>query len=114
MSDFKKTPRGKKVCDNLVYKAEQIKHRPYRNWSSEFGMIASLGGVIIIPILLGIWCGGYLDEILPQRFSWRLSLLFVGAVWGAFNAYWWFRIEEDKIKQLEDDGIKKQGDENER
>ncbi|MBR1600645.1 MAG: AtpZ/AtpI family protein [Alphaproteobacteria bacterium] len=112
MPDFE-LPHEKKICDNLVYKAEQIKHRPYRRWNSEFGMIASLGGVIIIPILLGIWIGGYLDENLPQRFSWRLSLLFVGAVWGAFNAYWWLKIEEDKIRQLDKDCVKKQGEENE-
>lgn len=113
MSDFE-TPREKKVCDNLVCKAEKIKRRPYRRWSSEFGMIASLGGVIIIPILLGIWSGGWLDEHLPQRFSWRLSLLMVGFVWGIFNAYWWLKIEETKIKKLENDGINKQGEENER
>lgn len=105
MPDFEKFSQ-KEVCDNLIYKAEKIKQRPYRRWSSDFGMIASLGGVIIIPILLGIWGGGLLDECLPQRFSWRLSLLFVGCVWGAFNAYWWFKIEEAKIKRLEDVSIK--------
>ena len=113
MSDFE-TPSGKKICDNLVCKAEQIKRRPYRRWSSEFGMIASLGGVIIIPILLGILGGGYLDEKLPQHFSWRLSLLFVGFAWGMFNAYCWLKIEDEKIKKLENDGMNKQGEKNER
>ena len=109
MSDFE-TPHDKKIRDNLICKAEQIKRRPYRKWNTQFGMIASLGGVIIIPILLGIWSGGWLDEHLPQRFSWRLSLLFVGFVWGAFNAYWWLKIEEAKIKKLEDYDIKQQGE----
>jgi predicted F0F1-ATPase subunit len=109
MSDIE-TPSGKKLSNHLIHKAEKIKRRPYRRWSSEFGMIASLGGVIIVPILLGIWCGGWLDEQLPQRFSWRLSLLFVGFVWGMFNAYWWLKIEEAKIKKLESDGTDKKGE----
>lgn len=100
------------VRDELIRKAELIKRRPYRRWHTHFGMIASLGGVIIVPILLGLWLGGYLDEILPQRFSWRLSLLFVGFVWGAFNAYMWVSIENQKIEQLEaKSNVIKQGEE---
>lgn len=84
----------------LLHKAELLKERPYRRWSSNFGMIASLGGVIIVPILLGIWCGGILDMQYPQRFSWRLSLLFIGFAWGLFNAYMWIKIEDNKIEHL--------------
>jgi len=109
MSD-NKTANKENVCDSLICKAEKIKKRPYIKWNTEFGMIASLGGVIIIPVLLGIWFGGWLDEHFAQHFSWRLSLLFVGFVWGGFNAYWWFQIEEAKIKRLEQDDITKQGD----
>jgi len=100
MVEFEKV-QDDKVREELVHKVELLKQRPYRRWSAHFGMIASLGGVIIVPILLGLWCGGYLDEVLPQRFSWRLSLLFVGFVWGAFNAYMWVNIENKKIEQLE-------------
>ncbi len=100
MVEFEKT-QNIKVRDDLIHKAELLKRRPYRHWSTHFGMIASLGGVIIVPILLGIWCGGYLDDVLPQRFSWRLSLLFIGFVWGAFNAYMWVKIENKKIDESE-------------
>ena len=100
MVEFEKA-QNTAVRDELVHKAELLKVRPYRRWKTNFGMIAALGGVIIVPILLGIWCGGYLDEVLPQRFSWRLSLLFVGFVWGAFNAYMWIKIENDKIAEMD-------------
>lgn len=109
MVDFE-TPEDKQLCDDLVYKAELMKQRPFRRWNADFGMIATLGGVIIVPILLGILLGGWLDEILPQRFSWRLSLLFVGFTWGMFNAYWWVKIEEAKIANLENENIKKHGE----
>lgn len=78
-----------------------MKRRYQRRWSSNFGMIASLGGVIIVPIILGIIGGGYLDEKFPQRFSWRLSLLFLGFVWGVVNAYFWIKIEDQKIAKME-------------
>ena len=106
MVEFEKI-QNTKVRDELVYKAELMKMRPYMRWKTNFGMIASLGGVIIIPILLGIWCGGYLDEVLPQRFSWRLSLLFVGFAWGAFNAYMWVKIENKKIAEMDTLSVKK-------
>lgn len=100
MVEFEKA-QNLKVRDELIHKTELLKRRPYRRWSTNFGMIASLGGVIIVPMLLGLWCGGYLDSVAPQRFSWRLSLLFVGFVWGAFNAYMWVSIENKKIDELE-------------
>ena len=100
MVEFEKA-QSSKVRDELVYKASLMKQRPEGHPHTSFGMIASLGGVIIIPILLGIWLGGYLDEEWPQRFSWRLSLLFVGFVWGAFNAYMWVTMENHKIAELD-------------
>lgn len=113
MSDYEPL-NEKKICCRLIDKAERIKHRPCRRWNAEFGKIASLGGVIIIPILLGIFSGGWLDENWPQRFSWRLSLLFLGFVWGMFNAYLWMKAEYDKIKKLDDAAVKNQGDGDER
>lgn len=113
MAEFEKL-QSEKVRDELVHKAELLRKRPYRKWNTHFGMIAALGGVIIIPILIGILVGGYLDEVLPQRFSWRLSLLFVGFVWGVFNAYMWIKVENQKIEELglQTDDIK-QGDKHE-
>ena len=90
----------KKLEETLVRKAEMMQQRGNRTWRANFGMIASLGGVIIVPILLGLWSGSYLDEMLPQRFSWRLSLLFVGFAWGFFNAYCWIKIENEKIERI--------------
>lgn len=84
----------------LEHKAEQLAHRPFRRWHSNFGMIASLGGVIIMPILIGLFGGGYLDEVYPQHFSWRLSGLFLGFLWGLINAYFWIKIEDRKIASL--------------
>lgn len=85
----------------LTHKVEQLENRPYRHWHSNFGMIASLGGVIIMPILLCLWGGSYLDEVYPQHFSWRLSGIFLGFMWGLLNAGLWIKIENRKIELLD-------------
>jgi len=100
MTDYDETAE-KKIQKILVRKAEQMKLRDRQVWRANFGMIASLGGVFLMPLILGIWIGGLLDEEFPQRFSWRLTLLFFGALWGFANAYFWIKIENEKISRQE-------------
>ena len=95
-----KTAEDKQTRDKLLRKGKLLKQRTDKSFNSDFGMIASLGGVIITPILLGIWAGGYLDVSFPQTFSWRLILLFIGIIWGIFNAYLWIKNEEKKISRI--------------
>ena len=98
--DFDDTAE-KEIHNTLLYKAQQLKVRRQQRWSADFGMIASLGGVIIVPILLGVFGGGWLDAHFPVDFSWRLSLLFLGFIWGLINAYYWLKIEDEKIRHNE-------------
>ncbi|MCI5634309.1 MAG: AtpZ/AtpI family protein [Alphaproteobacteria bacterium] len=98
--DFDDTA-AKEICNTLIKKAQQLKTRRQQHWNANFGMIASLGGVIIVPIVLGVFCGGWLDEHFPADFSWRLSLLFLGFVWGLVNACYWIKNEEAKIEKNE-------------
>lgn len=113
--DFDDTAE-KEIHNTLMRKARQLKTRKQQRWNADFGMIASLGGVIIVPILLGVFGGGWLDEHFPVYFSWRLSLLFFGFVWGLVNAYYWLKNEEAKIEKNEQKTIEvlKQGEKNER
>ncbi|MBP5353324.1 MAG: AtpZ/AtpI family protein [Alphaproteobacteria bacterium] len=88
------------VKEQLVHKAEMMRKRQSHLLNVNFGMIAALGGVIIMPLVLSIWLGRYLDETYPQRFSWLLSMLFLGFAWGIFNAYLWLKYENEKIERL--------------
>ncbi len=111
--DFDDTAE-KEIRNTLIKKAQQLKTRRQQRWNANFGMIASLGGVIIVPILLGVFCGGWLDKHFPVGFSWRLSLLFFGFVWGLANAYYWIKNEEAKIEKNEQKTAEslKQGEKN--
>lgn len=100
----------KDINQTLIDKAELLKARDNRHWSSNFGMIASLGGVIIVPLLLGISGGGWLDEHYPERFSWRLSGIFLGFLWGLINAYFWIALENKKIERLSKTAKRRQND----
>ena len=101
MSDDFDDTAEKEIRNALVRKAQQLKMRRRQRWSADFGMIASLGGVIIVPILLGVIGGGWLDEHYPLDFSWRLSLLFLGVFWGFVNGYYWLKFENAKIEHSE-------------
>ena len=105
MADYDEVAE-KKILQILTKKAEKIKRRDKQSWSANFGMIASLGGVFIVPILLGVWLGGVLDAEFPQQFSWRLSLIFLGFLWGLANSYMWIRVENKKIERIGSDAEK--------
>lgn len=101
MAEEFKDKKAEEIADALARKAVRLKMRPEQNISAGFGMIAALGGVIIIPIVLGLWAGMFFDTHYPVSFSWRLSLTFCGFIWGMINAYFWIKIENEKIAATE-------------
>jgi ATP synthase protein I len=61
-------------------------------WFS-LAMMGLVGWSVAVPTLLGAALGVWLDYTWPARFSWTLTLLFVGVVLGCFNAWRWVRQE---------------------
>ena len=55
------------------------------------GLFGIIGWSVAIPTLLGIALGVFLDRKFSQSFSWTLTLLFVGVILGAFNAWYWIK-----------------------
>lgn len=67
-----------------------------------FGMFGLIGWAVVIPTVLGILLGVWLDRHWPSgHISWTLSLLFVGIVLGCLNAWRWVsrerRLEERPV-----------------
>ena len=100
MAEFENN-NADKITSDLARKAVVMKLKKEQQINISFGFIATLGGVIVIPILLGIWGGTFLDTHYPVSFSWKLSLIFCGFVWGIVNAYFWIKIENEKIALLD-------------
>ncbi|MBO5996989.1 MAG: AtpZ/AtpI family protein [Alphaproteobacteria bacterium] len=93
MTEFDKTD-DKKVEKMLIRKAELMKNRPNRTFYADFGMVASLGGVMTLPIIIGILVGAWLDKnFAVAKFSWRLNLMIVGFFCGLYYAYRWVKYQ---------------------
>ena len=73
------TPIEKK----LIHKAQTMSYRDKRRFYINLGIIGVFAGHIIVPLLLGVWLGGWLDEHYPHpTISWRLNLIFIGLIIG--------------------------------
>lgn len=58
------------------------------------GLFGMVGWSVIVPTLLGIALGIWIDRRFPSPYSWTLMLLFVGVVIGCLNAWYWIQKEQ--------------------
>jgi ATP synthase protein I len=61
------------------------------------GMFGLIGWSVMIPTLLGVAVGIWIDRTWPSRFSWTLMLLLLGIILGSLNAWRWLSQERQKI-----------------
>jgi ATP synthase protein I len=71
-------------------RAEREQDRGF--WFS-LGLFGLVGWSVVIPALIGIGVGLWLDKNWPSRVSWTLTLLFVGITVGCLNAWYWIKQE---------------------
>ena len=55
-------------------------------WSS-LSVLGVVGWSVVLPTLLGVALGIFLDRRWPGRVSWAITLLFAGLVLGCVNAW---------------------------
>jgi ATP synthase protein I len=58
-----------------------------------FGMFGVIGWSIVVPTLLGIFLGLWIDRTWPNQFSWTLMLMLAGLLVGCLNAWNWVNSE---------------------
>lgn len=73
-------------------KKEALKRHDENVWFG-LGMFGLVGWAVAVPTLLGVALGIWLDAHAPVRFSWTLTLLFIGVIIGSINAWYWVRRE---------------------
>lgn len=86
---------GKKAARKL--KARSEKHP---NIWFGLGLLGLIGWSVVLPTLLGLALGIWIDRQFPSRFSWTLMLLFLGLVMGCINAWNWVIQEQKTIEQV--------------
>lgn len=62
-------------------------------WSG-LGLFGMVGWSVMLPTLLGIALGIWIDKRFPSPYSWTLMLLFVGIILGCWNAWYWIQREQ--------------------
>ena len=55
-------------------------------WTS-LGLLGTVGWSVVLPTLLGVALGIYIDRHWPSRTSWTITLLFGGLTLGCFTAW---------------------------
>jgi ATP synthase protein I len=58
-----------------------------------FGMFGVIGWSIVVPTLIGIFAGIWIDNRWPSSLSWTLMLMFIGLIIGCLNAWNWINQE---------------------
>ncbi|HEY9651577.1 MAG TPA: AtpZ/AtpI family protein [Coleofasciculaceae cyanobacterium] len=75
-------------------RARQGKHRSI--WFG-LGLLGVLGWSVVLPTLLGLALGIWIDQQYPSRFSWTLMLMVGGLILGCWNAGHWVTREQSQI-----------------
>jgi len=62
-------------------------------WVGMFGLV---GWSVALPTLLGTALGIYIDRRWPSTYSWTLTLLFAGLLFGCLTAWRWLHTESQE------------------
>lgn len=85
-------PPDREVTEIVGRKAERklrARRQGRRGVWFGLGMFGLVGWAVALPTVAGVALGLWLDARFPSRISWTLSLLFVGALLGSLNAWYW-------------------------
>jgi len=79
-----------KTADILIQKAQKRAGRNKRSLFLNASLISVYGFQMVVPVLLGIFIGRFLDKHFPtDSFSWTLNFILLGFILGFISAYKW-------------------------
>lgn len=96
------------TIDEKAARKAEARRTPQTGWFG-LGMMGMVGWSVMVPILISIVVGAWLETNVPVGFSWRLVAFAIGVVLGCLNAWYWVEKErkrfekEDKDKGISDD-----------
>jgi ATP synthase protein I len=74
----------------------------FRNTWFGFSVFGLIGWSVVIPTLIGVGLGIWLDSHHPGHYSWTLMLLIAGLGIGCLNAWHWVSRENETIRREQD------------
>jgi ATP synthase protein I len=83
----------------------KIRARLHKDRSVWFGLgtFGVVGWSVVVPTLLGLFLGIWIDRTWPGRYSWSLMFFLVGLAIGCYSAWNWLKFESGLIKREEQD-----------
>jgi ATP synthase protein I len=72
------------------------------------GLLGLVGWSIVVPTLLGLAVGIWIDGRFPSHVSWTLMLMFAGLMLGCLNAWNWVTREQAEIEQASEPSVQSQ------
>lgn len=96
---------GGRIGRQAQRKLRARRHRDRSTWFG-LGMYGLVGWSVVMPTLLGVAAGIWIDGRWPGRFSWTLMLMLGGLLLGCWNAWYWVSLEQRAIRRerADDDG----------
>jgi len=106
--DTRKTPKinhhkvrlsfSRKVGTKERRKLRARQEKSHNIWFG-LGLLGLVGWSVVLPTLLGMALGIWIDREFPSRFSWTLMLMFAGLMLGCLNAWQWVNREQAAIQR---------------
>ncbi len=99
-----KQARSRRLSDRIGAKETRklrARRRGMRSIWLGFAASGLVGWSIVVPLLLGIGLGMWLDRHYPAKHSWTLTLLVAGLCLGCWNAWRWIAEEQADIRNEE-------------
>ena len=93
--------RDKMIDDIGQKQARKIHARRSKHQGTWFGlgMMGTIGWTVVVPTLLGVALGIWIDAHWPSAVSWTLVLLVGGLLLGCANAWFWISREQRTMER---------------
>lgn len=103
MGSDRKTDREEQWIDRFSDRVERkerrklhARQRRHEGMWFGVGMFGLVGWSVVLPTLIGVALGMWIDAKWPSQYSWTLMMLFAGVVAGCVNAWYWVKRESRK------------------
>ena len=89
-----------------IKERRKLRARRSRAESIWFGLgtFGIIGWSVVVPTVIGILLGLWLDATYSTRSSWTVALLFAGLALGCLNAWYWVSREREMIERSRRNG----------
>jgi ATP synthase protein I len=89
---------AEQIARKQARRAKGRRQRKHVAWYG-LGIFGVVGWSVVIPFLICLAIGIYIDATWPGRISWTLMLLVLGAALGALNGWYWVTRERKTIER---------------